>query len=524
MSEKIPLSWPLPSPPKPAVFLVLDWPFPVNIIDLYAEHLRDVNGLKLSPKLNGLVPVMARHRLPVMTAIHKVAMRSKIMDQDQWNAAEMAEILDYCAEDVDASERLLQAMVAKDLIDWPRALWRGAYMAATAHTSHHGIPVDAELYRRFTGNWADMQHTLIERVDASYGVFAGDSFNRKLFAGWLARNGIPWPRLPSGQLQLEQQVFKSQAEAYPVLGPLRELTVTLAQMRSTGLAIGADGRNRYYLAPLMSATGRNQPSTSKNILGSASWLRGLITPPAGYGLAMIDWTAQEIGIAAGRSGDPGMCEAYRSGDVHMAMAIGAKLAPVGATKSTHPAARERAKTVSLGANYGISPRGVSLALGISAAEGRELLQAHATAYPVFWRWVRNTVDSAVLTSCMTAPLGWRWRLVGELNPRAVQNWTMQAIGAEMLRAAVVLMVRSGLTLCATAHDAIMILAPLDRLETDIALARNIMERASLSFTGGLLVRTDVRTLLPGERYLEPRGARMWEIVTGLLSTPLAQAA
>jgi hypothetical protein len=109
----------------------------------------------------------------------------------------------------------------------------------------------------------------------------------------------------------------------------------------------------------------------------------------------------------------------------------------------------------------------------------------------------------MLTSSITAPMGWRMHVVGEPNPRSVQNWMMQASGAEMMRAAVVKMVLAGLTLCATAHDAIMIEAPLDRLADDVALAREIMERVSLSFTRGLLVRTDVRLLRPGERYLEP---------------------
>jgi DNA polymerase-1 len=315
-------------------FLVLGWPLPANILDLYAEHLLDINGLGLPGQACTFLGAMARPRLPVMTAAHKEAMRGKIIDQHHWSPDEMAGILAYCADDVDAGERLLQAMVGKGLIDWERATWRGAYMAATAHIAHNGIPVDAALHQRLAENWPRMKHTLIERVDAHYGVYVGDSFNRKRFADYLVRNGIPWPRLPSGQLQLEQQVFKSQAEAYPVLAPLRELTLTLAQMRSTGLSIGADGRNRYWLAPLRSKTGRNQPSSSKNILGSAAWLRGLITPPPGYGLAMIDWSAQEIAIAAGRSGDPRMCNAYRTGDVHMAVAIDAKLAPVGAIKGS----------------------------------------------------------------------------------------------------------------------------------------------------------------------------------------------
>jgi hypothetical protein len=486
-------------------FLALGWPLPQNVVDLYAEHLLDINGMGMPRTAYTLIGAMSRHRLPVMSATHKEAMRAKILDQDCWSPEDVREILDYCADDVDAGERLLLAMIAKDLIDWPRAIWRGNYMAATAHISHHGIPVDADLYTRLLENWPRMKHALIERIDARYGVFAGDSFSRKRFSTYLTHNGIPWPRLPSGQLQLEQQVFKSQAEAYPALAPLRELTLTLAQMRTTGLSIGADGRNRYWLAPLRSKTGRNQPSSARNILGSAAWLRGLITPPLEHGLALIDWNAQEIAIAAGRSGDPRMCDAYRTGDVHMAVAIDAHLAPPGAVKATHPAERERAKAVSLGTNYGISPYGVAAALGVPVAEGRELLLAHRRAYSVFWRWLTNTVDTAMLTNTIIAPMGWCMQIVGEPNPRAIQNWMMQATGAEMLRAAVVKMVQAGLTLCATAHDAI-----------DVALAREIMERTSLSFTRGLRVRTDVRVLLPGERYLEPRGRRMWETVMSLM--------
>jgi DNA polymerase I-like protein with 3'-5' exonuclease and polymerase domains len=239
---------------------------------------------------------------------------------------------------------------------------------------------------------------------------------------------------------------------------------------------------------------------------------------------MIDWNAQEIAIAAGRSGDPAMCAAYRTGDVHMAVAIAAHLAPPGATKDTHPAERDRAKTVSLGTNYGISAHGIAAALDMSLAEGQQILQGHRQTYPVFWRWVTHIVDTAMLTNRITAPMGWRMRIVGEPNPRTIQNWLMQASGAEMLRVAVVKMVQAGLTLCATAHDAILIEAPLERLEAEVALAREIMERVSMSFTCGLVVRTDAHELRPGERYLEKRGRKMWELIMALLAEAEAEDA
>jgi hypothetical protein len=146
-----------------------------------------------------------------------------------------------------------------------------------------------------------------------------------------------------------------------------------------------------------------------------------------------------------------------------------------------------------------------------------ILEAHRAAYPVFWSWLQRTVDSAMLMGEMVAPMGWRMAITGEPNPRALQNWMMQATGAEMLRAAVVKMMRAGLTLCATAHDAIMVLTPLDRMKADVARAQEIMERVSLSFTNGMLVRTTAKELLPGHRLLEKRGERMWSLMTKLLA-------
>ena len=69
------------------------------------------------------------------------------------------------------------------------------------------------------------------------------------------------------------------------------------------LAVGGDGRNRTMLSPFGTVTARNAPSTTKFIFGPSVWLRGLIKPAEGYGLAYIDWSQQEFAIAAALSGD-----------------------------------------------------------------------------------------------------------------------------------------------------------------------------------------------------------------------------
>ena len=86
------------------------------------------------------------------------------------------------------------------------------------------------------------------------------------------------------------------------LAPLRELRGALSQMRLSDLTVGDDGRNRCLLSMYRSKTGRNQPSNTKFIFGHSVWLRGLIQPPEGYGLAYVDWSQQEFGIAASGAG------------------------------------------------------------------------------------------------------------------------------------------------------------------------------------------------------------------------------
>ncbi len=102
-------------------------------------------------------------------------------------------------------------------------------------------------------------------------------------------------------------------------------------MRLNDLAVGRDGRNRLLLSPFGSRSGRNTPSNTKFIFGPSAWLRGLIRPPSGHGLAYVDWSSQEVGIAAALSGDPRLIAAYQSGDPYLAFAKQIGAVPADAT-------------------------------------------------------------------------------------------------------------------------------------------------------------------------------------------------
>jgi hypothetical protein len=70
--------------------------------------------------------------------------------------------------------------------------------------------------------------------------------------------------------------------------------------------------------------------------------------------------------------------------------------------------------------------------------------------------------------------------------------------------------------CAPVHDAFLICAPLERLEQDIADMRAAMAEASRVVLKGFELRADVKRVDYRNRYMDPRGAVMWQRVTELL--------
>jgi DNA polymerase-1 len=330
------------------------------------------------------------------------------------------------------------------------------------------------------------------------------------------RNNIPWPRLDSGRLDLSDDTFREMARAYPAVAPLRELRGALSEMRLSDLAVGRDARNRTMLSAFRARTGRNQPSNTKFIFGPSVWLRGLIQPPPGYGIAYIDWGQQEFGIAAALSGDPLMMEAYRSGDPYLAFAKQAGAAPVDATKRTHKAVRDQFKSTVLAVQYGMGAEALAQRIGQPPIRARELLRLHRETYRVFWRWSDAAVDHAMLMGGLHTVFGWRVQVPAVANERSLRNFPMQANGAEMLRLACCLATERGIEACAPVHDAMLICAPLDRLDADIGRMQDAMREASQIVLNGFELGTDAMVVRHPDRYMDERGTLMWNRVMALL--------
>jgi DNA polymerase I len=493
--------------------LALGWPLPHNVLDLYVEFRNHTNG-RYKPNGNGLLGAMSYFGLDCLAATEKEYMREKILSGGPWTEQDKTEILDYCQTDVDALARLLPKM--EPSLDVKRGLLRGRYMASVARMEHGGIPWDTAKFNIAKTQWDGIKARLIHKIDGDYGVFENGVFKRSLFEKFLIERDIPWPKLASGALDLQDDTFREMARSYPVVAPIRELRSALSKLKLSNLAIGSDQRNRVLLSPFASKTGRNQPSTAKFAFGPDTWIRSFIKPEPGRSLAYLDYEQQEFGIAAFLSKDPLMIEAYQSGDPYLSFAKQAKAVPQDASKESHKAERDLFKACALAVQYGMGAQSLAYRIGKTEAEAKDLLRLHHETYRKFWQWSDAVVDHAFLYGKLWTTFGWHLYLEGDLNDRSIRNFLMQANGAEMLRLAIIIAFENGVSVVAPVHDAILIEADSAQIDEAVVKAGAAMQEASRIVLSGAELRTEPEIIKYPDRFKDERGEKMWDTVWGII--------
>ena len=412
---------------------VCDWPVPARTFDTLVEfrNLTNVALPKAYYKPNGepgrqpagLLDALDYFQIRDVhgyTYTEKTELRDLAIRGAPFTEQEKQDLLRYCEADVEALAPLLDCLLTRIRAKRrapgaPRrglvqALHRGRFVNAIALMEYLGIPIDVPTYLWLEEHRLEVMAYLIEQGDKEYGVFDGVTLNKGRFRKYLAEQQLlnTWPRTDkTGALSTDQNVFKEQARAHPQLEDLRQLLLLKSALQDFKLAVGPDGRNRAPLWPFTAATGRNAPDSGAFIFGPATWWRGLIKPAEGMALAYVDWSAQELGIAAALSQDPELLKAVESGDPYLSFAVRAEYAPDGATKATHPHERGISKVAMLGMNYGMGVRSLAAGTGLSPIHAARLHQQLKRTYEVFGQWSRRVVDTALLRGEISTVCGWR---------------------------------------------------------------------------------------------------------------------
>jgi hypothetical protein len=505
--------------------LALGWPMPTKVLDLSPEFRCIMNG-RSKLESRGLIGAMDHFHIDNIGAKHKEQMQKRILQGRPFSTEEREQTQRYCMSDVDALAQLLPKILP--LIDLGVALYRGESVIESAAMEHRGVPIDMEVFPRLQDKrtWAAVRDAMVPVIDAQYGVYVRGkdgnwSFNQELFEAYLRRRGINnWPRLESGKLNLRRKTFENMTRGWPELEELRHAR---DKMRKIKLAVGPDGRNRTVLWPFKAKTSRTQPKAAEWIFSPAVWLRSLIKPEPGQAVSYIDYSSMEFMIAAVLSNCREMLELYASGDPYLNFAKRVGAVPQTATSESHADIRDKYKVLLLATQYGMQAETLAGRLGVSTFEADELLSQHRGLFAPYWRWSDDWLAHALDSGVMRTVFDWRCLTgISEFNERSIRNWPVQSCGAEILRVACILGHRHGIELLAPVHDAVLIGAPIVRIDADTALMREIMRRASRIVLnadpkGTHELRTKAEIVRYPDRYSDKRGAQIWQHVLGLLA-------
>ena len=515
-------------------FLALGWPLPERVFDPFIEYRRHICGTPWDVNIPGnktMLKALRHFNIKGITAEFKDEERDFILrgpPPGGWASAGRRRILAYCDTDVRPLFRLTECLLDSDCCGPPlrsessiiqpiglaQAIHRGRYSMAAARMEHTAIEVDNLLLDKVRADWGVIQAAIIAELD-TFGVYPDGHFDNYRFLD-VAENdlGIRWPRTTSGLPMMDKETMKDMVLLHPELAPIRELRDQLSEMRLEKLRIGADGRNRTGCFMFGAKTGRNTPSANKYLFGLAKWARHFLKPTQGQAVAYLDYRNQEYHIAGVLSGDEELLAMLAAEDPYIEFAIMAGLAPVGATKTTHPEIRAICKTLLLGTNYGMGAESFALKASIPLTEAHLIHSRLKHTFAQYHRWSNEVVREARAGHWLHTMFGWR-QFMDQSGALTIRNWKMQANGAEMIRLACCLATERGVQVCGPIHDAILIEAPIDEIDATVATATAAMEEASREVLDGHGVPVDAEIIRWPDRYRPGDGREMWERVLRL---------
>ncbi len=486
-------------------------PIPANWFDTFVAWRYSTNRPKHLEA--GLSVALHRLGLPGLAPSAKKALQQKILELrfDLDDAGDRREIVDYCFTDCDGCAALYNRL--RDAIR-PEVMGHWAeYLKAVSRMELRGIPFDVAGHDEIVANKSVIREALAADVNRTWPIIRDQSLQKGAFLAWCGSVGIDWPATISTAtgkpyFSFSKEVMKDMEARHPFIAEVRQVVKTLKQLGNRSLAVDPATRRHYFsTSAFRSVTGRNQPRHF--MFSGPKWLRFLITPESpDHVLVYVDYTAQEVGIAAALSGDPVMRAVYEASDCHMAFAVRAGAAPAGATNDTHGEVRKRFKTVNLGVLFGQTEHGISARLGITHREAAAILQDHRALFPNFWRWSERIVQGSFDRGWIVTPCGWRSRVPRASNERTWMNWPMQATGGDIMRLTVTYLDRQGVRILAPVHDGFLLSCRRDQL-ADLRAAVDYACRTAVEHVlPGFPLRWDF-TEYDGGRFEDKDGRPLW---------------
>ena len=326
-------------------------------------------------------------------------------------------------------------------------------LTALADMELAGVAVSHEKLSLFSGELAARADELAQQAYASIGHEVNLGSPKQLQEVLFDELQLPKTRkTKSGYTTDAAALADLQENAHhPFLDLLlrhREATKLKQIIDALDAAIGADGRIHTTYVQTGSQTGRLS-STDPNLQNipirteESRRIRAAFEVGDGYEtLLTADYSQIEMRIMAHLSGDPGLIEAFNSGeDLHRF--VGSRVFGVEPSEVT-PAMRTKVKAMSYGLVYGLSAFGLSKQLRIEQSEAKQLMLEYFARFGSVRDYLRGSVEQARQDGYTETIFGRRRpfpdltsmnRVLRENAERAALNAPIQGSAADIMKIA-----------------------------------------------------------------------------------------
>lgn len=209
----------------------------------------------------------------------------------------------------------------------------------------------------------------------------------------------------------------------------------------------------------------------------------------GFTLLSADYSQIDLRVLAHLSADPGLTEAFRSGeDIHARTAREL----FGDKKEDFDSLRRVAKTINFGIIYGMGPFALSGSLGIDQKTAAEYIDNYFARYSGVKKWVERVLSDVRKTGSVSTLLG-RIRYIPEINSsnaqirasaeRIAMNTPVQGTSADIIKVAMINIYRklrsqnSAARMLVQVHDDLMFEVPLSVAADFAVFVKKEMESA-----------------------------------------------
>ena len=368
-----------------------------------------------------------------------------------------------------------------------------------ARMEHLGVGVDVDVLRALNASLTEECETERAAIVAA----AGEEFNvnstPQLRTVLFERLGLtPQKKTKTGYSTDQATLEKLQGE-HPIIDHLVRYR-EVEKLRSTygeGLLaeVAADGRIHATFNQTVARTGRlssDAPNLHNIPVRSEEGrrFREAFVPAAGHELLVADYNQIELRVIAHLAQDPGLIEAFRTGqDIHTTTA--ARVFDVDPADVTVEQ-RSKAKMVSYGLAYGMEAYGLGQRLNIPTADAQVILDAYFAAFPSVKEFMERTVAEARDRGYTETVFGRRRRIPelssGQRNvrmagERQAMNAPIQGLAADIFKVALVRLDRAiderglGSRLILQVHDEVLVEVPDGELDDAVDVVTHAMSGA-----------------------------------------------